>query len=187
MGFPKVVTHSGEGVSRLIYSRRGAQAAGSESNSCGLTTLAPLRCFWEDGWGRGSSCGSQVRWGDLPAGGWRPFSGDSGTRTSFAIVPVCQCLPGALEAECQRWPPHLTSLTLYSCRGRGPLRALLSNNQAQMPWNLNLLGKPSPLFFDLGKQGRCLQGRGGSGEDKATSTILSRKCEALCHIQSRNG
>lgn len=94
-----------------------------------------------------SSCRSHVGAGDLPAGACRPFSGDSGTCKSFAIAPVCQCLVGALEAECQLWLPHLASLGLYNCRGVGPLEGNVEQ-QLDLPLScpgLNLLGRSSPL------------------------------------------
>lgn len=131
--------------------------------------------------------------GDLPAGACRPFSGDNGTCTSFAIAPVCQCLVGALEAECQLWLPHLTSLGLYNCWGVGPLEGIAEQQlglSLSCP-GLNLLGRSSPLSLIWESKGdRCLQDRESSEEKTekvaVTSTVLSSKCEALCHTYSRN-
>lgn len=190
---PTGVTHAGEGMSQLIYSQRGAQAAGTVVD-CQLWFCRAASGRMKGGEIAPAAAGAtSVRGeGDLPAGACRPFSGDSGTCTSFAIAPVCQCLVGALEAECQLWLPHLTSLGLYNCRGVGPLEGIAEQQlglSLSCP-GLNLLGRSRLSLIWESKGDRLLQDRGSSEEKAETmavsSTVLSSKCEALCHTYRRD-
>lgn len=73
--------------------------------------------------------------GSLPAGGCPPFSGEGRTCTSLAIVRASGgAEAGALEAECQLWPPHCT-LTLYRL-GVGPFKGIAEQQQGLSPSSL---------------------------------------------------
>ena len=73
------------------------------------------------------------RVGSLPAGGCPPFSGESWTCTSFAIVRAkASGSAGALEADCQLLQlPHCT-LALYGL-GAGPLKGFVEQQQGLAP------------------------------------------------------
>ena len=73
------------------------------------------------------------RVGSLPAGGCPPFSGESWTCTSFAIVCAkASGSAGALEAECQLLQPPHCILALYGL-GVGPLKGFAEQQQGLAP------------------------------------------------------
>lgn len=115
--------------------------------------------------------------GSLPAGGCPPFSGEGRTCTSLAIVRASAgAEAGALEDECQLWPPHCT-LALYGL-GVGPFKGIAEQQQGLSPSSLGtcislayFLLKVSSNPLHLRRQGRWLRKllfsfAGGWGEDK---------------------